>query len=116
MPLARRVGVGLFVLGIACLPSKAAESHRSALLGSFVFNAGGLTILFVWVGVATTLHGFLLWPTVILRAIIAAALLPHLVTKGSVLRLQKTTGSFRNLAVGHTMGVSNWFSNWKGNQ
>jgi hypothetical protein len=39
------------------------------------------------VGVATTLHGFLLWPTVILRAIIAAALLPHLVTKGSVLSL-----------------------------
>jgi hypothetical protein len=39
------------------------------------------------VGVATTLHGFLLWPTVILRAIIAAALLPHFVTNVSVLSL-----------------------------
>src|SRR5215472_10112892 len=76
-PLARWVGVSLFALGIACLPSKAGESHRSAVLGLFVFNAG-VTILFAWVGAVSTVHGFLLWPAVILHAVIAAALLPQL--------------------------------------
>jgi len=78
-PLARWVGVGLFALGIACLPSKAGESHRSAVLGLFVFNAG-VAILFAWVGAVATVHGFLLWPAVILHAAIAAALLPQLLT------------------------------------
>ena len=82
-PLARWVGVSLFALGIACLPSKAGESHRRAVLGLFLFNAG-VTILFAYVGVASALHGFLLWPAVILHAIIAGALLPHLLAKGSV--------------------------------
>ena len=82
-PLARWVGVSLFALGIACLPSKAGEAHRRAVLGLFLFNAG-VTILFAYVGVASALHGFLLWPAVILHAIIAGALLPHLLAKGSV--------------------------------
>ena len=81
--LARWVGVSLLALGIACLPSKAGESHRTAVLGLFLFNAG-VTILFAYVGVASALHGFLLWPAVILHAIIAGALLPHLLAKGSV--------------------------------
>jgi len=76
MPLARWVGVGLLALGIACLPSKATESHRSAVLGLFVFNAG-LAILLAWVGV-TAVHGFLLWPGAILHAAITVALLPQL--------------------------------------
>ena len=82
-PLARWVGVSLFALGIACLPSKAGESHRTAVLGLFLFNAG-VTILFAYVGVASALHGFLLWPAVILHGIIAGALLPRLLAKGSV--------------------------------
>jgi hypothetical protein len=82
MPLARWVGVGLLALGIACLPSKAAESHRTAVLGLFVFNAG-VAILLAWVGVVTAVHGFLLWPGAILHAAIAVALLPQfLTTKG----------------------------------
>src|SRR5215472_11978785 len=59
--------------------SKAGESHRRAVLGLFVFNAG-VTILFAWVGAVATVHGFLLWPAVILHAVIAAALLPQLLT------------------------------------
>ena len=81
--LARWVGVSLLALGIACLPSKAGESHRTAVLGLFLFNAG-VTILFAYVGVASALHGFLLWPAVILHGIIAGALLPRLLAKGSV--------------------------------
>ena len=76
-PLARWVGISLFALGIACLPSKAGESHRKAVLGLFMFNAG-VAILFAWVGAVATVHGFLLWPAVILHAGIALALLPQL--------------------------------------
>jgi hypothetical protein len=77
--LARFAGIGIFALGIACLPSAARASHRSAVLGLFVFNFG-VAILFVWVGVATALHGVLLWPGAVLHGIIATALLPQLVT------------------------------------
>jgi len=82
MPLARFAGVALFALGIACLPSTAVGPRRSAGLGLFAFNAG-VTVLLAWVGVATTLRGFLLWPAVILHAGIAAALLPQLLARGS---------------------------------
>ena len=81
MPLARWAGVGLLALGIACLPSKATESHRSAVLGLFVFNAG-LAILLAWVGIATAVHGLLLWPGVVLHAGITVALLPQLLASG----------------------------------
>src|SRR6266478_4161490 len=77
--LARFAGVGLFALGIACLPSTATGSRRSAVLGLFVFNVG-VAILFAWVGIATPLHGMLLWPVVVLHAVIAAALLPQVLT------------------------------------
>jgi hypothetical protein len=77
--LARFAGIGLFTLGISCLPSKATGTRQRAILGLFVFNLG-VAVLFVWVGVATTLRGVLLWPAVALHAVIAAALLPHLLT------------------------------------
>ena len=76
-PLAHWVGVALIALGIACLPTKAAESNHNAVLGLFVFNLGA-TILFAWVGVVT-IHGFALWPVVILHAVITVALLRQLV-------------------------------------
>jgi len=82
MPLARWVGVGLLALGIACLPSKAEEPHRSTVLGLFLFNAG-LAILLAWVGVATAAHGFLLWPGVILHAAFTVAFLPQLLKSGT---------------------------------
>ena len=71
-PLAHWVGVALIALGIACLPLTA-ESNHNAVLGLFVFNVGA-TILFAWVGIAT-IHGFALWPVVMLHGIIAVALL-----------------------------------------
>jgi heme A synthase len=77
--LARVGGLGLFALGIACLPSTATESRRRAVFGLFVFNFG-VAILLAWVGIATTFSGVLLWPTIVLHAIIAAALLAQLLT------------------------------------
>ena len=74
MPLARFAGVALVALGLACLPSTAEGSRRSAVLGLFVFNLG-VAVLLAWVAVATILRGFLLWPAAILHAIIAVALL-----------------------------------------
>src|SRR5262249_11302444 len=73
-PLARWIGIGLFSLGIACLPSKAAELRRNTVLGLFAFNAG-ITVLLAWVGISVASHGFLLWPVVILHSLISVALL-----------------------------------------
>ena len=83
VPLAHWVGVGLFALGIACLGSKPEGPYRSAVLALPVFNAG-VTVLLAWVGVVSTVHGFLLWPVIILQAVITAALLAQVLAKGSV--------------------------------
>ena len=77
-PLARWVGVSLLALGIACVPARNAEPNRSAMRGLFVFNIG-TTALFAWVGTVTA-HGLVLWPVVILHAVIAVALLRKLMT------------------------------------
>ncbi|HLK09197.1 MAG TPA: hypothetical protein VKV30_14675 [Candidatus Angelobacter sp.] len=79
--LARFAGFGLLGLGIACLPSATTVPRRS-IVGLLVFNVG-VTVLFCWIGVATSFHGILLWPVVILHGVIAAALLPQaMTTKG----------------------------------
>jgi len=80
-PFARWAGIALVALGIACLPS-GTSPHRSVVLGLFAFNAG-IVLLLLWVGIATTLHGFLLWPAAILHVVIAASLLPQLLTTAS---------------------------------
>ena len=80
-PLARFAGLGLLAMGIACLPSTTTRSRRG-VVGLFVFNVGA-AVLFAWVGVATTFHGLLLWPVVVLHSAIAASLRPQLLaTKG----------------------------------
>jgi hypothetical protein len=76
--LARFAGIGLCALGVACLP-ETTESRRSAEFSLSVFNFG-VAILLGWVGVATKLVGVMLWPAVVLHAVIAAALLPQLLT------------------------------------
>ena len=75
LPLARFAGFGLLALGIACVPS-AATGPRRGVVGLFVFNFG-VAILFAWIGIATSFHGYLLWPVVILHGVIATALLPQ---------------------------------------
>jgi hypothetical protein len=80
MPLARFAGLVLLALGIACLPTPTETHTRGAVLGLFVYNVGA-PILFVWLELATALHGILLWPAAILHAGIAVALLPQLLNR-----------------------------------
>jgi len=56
------------------MPTRNAGSNRNAVVGLFVFNVA-VTALLGWVGIVTV-HGFALWPVVILHATISAALLP----------------------------------------
>lgn len=70
---ARLAGIGLIGLGIACLPSSVAGLYSNAVRGLFLFNIGA-TIFFAWVAVATTFRGVMLWPVVILHAVLAIAL------------------------------------------
>lgn len=70
---ARLAGIGLICLGIACLPPNLAGTSRLAVRALLIFNIGA-TILFAWIGVATTFRGVVLWPVVILHAVIAIAL------------------------------------------
>ena len=70
---ARLAGIGLIALGIACLPSDHVETNRRAVRTLLVFNIAA-TILFAWIGVATTFRGVMLWPVVILHALLAIAL------------------------------------------
>jgi hypothetical protein len=83
MPIARLAGIALLALGISCLPSVQTGPRRNSVLGLVVYNVGA-AILLAWVGVATALHGFLLWPAAILHAGIAAALLPQFLTRSSL--------------------------------
>src|SRR5262245_57909416 len=69
---ARFAGVALIGLGIACLPSNFAGT-RQGVRGLLIFNIGA-TIFFAWVAVATSFGGVLLWPVVILHAVISIAL------------------------------------------
>ena len=70
---ARLAGIGLIGLGLACLPSNVAGTQRVAVRGLFIFNVLA-TIFFAWVGVATTFRGVMLWPVVILHALLAIVL------------------------------------------
>lgn len=70
---ARLAGIGLIGLGLACLPSNVAGTQRVAVRGLFIFNVAA-TIFFAWVGVATEFRGVVLWPVVILHAVLAIVL------------------------------------------
>ncbi len=83
VPLGHLVGVALFALGIACLPSASTQPSRSILMGLFAYNLGAATLL-AWTAVATTLHGFMLWPGVVLHVVVAGALLPQLLARKPV--------------------------------
>ena len=74
LPIGRLAGVALVALGIACLPLRLAGPHLSAVLGLLAYNIG-VAVLLGRLGLTTTLRGALLWPLVILHAVIAAALL-----------------------------------------
>ena len=74
VPLGRIAGIALFALGVGGLRSTGAGLGGSGTLGLFVYNAGGAIVL-AWVAVETALRGVLLWPGVVLHAVIACGLL-----------------------------------------
>lgn len=73
VPFARFAGIGLIGLGIACMPSNLAGTRQGGVRGLLVFNIGA-TIFFAWIGAATTFRGVMLWPVVILHAVITVVL------------------------------------------
>jgi hypothetical protein len=70
---AQLAGIGLISLGIACLLSNRAGALRVAARTLLIFNIAA-TILFAWIALATTLRGVVLWPVVILHAVLAIVL------------------------------------------
>ena len=82
IPWARFAGIALIGLGIACMPSNLAGTKQSAVRALLIFNIGA-TIFFAWVGVATTFRGVMLWPVVILHAVITIALALSLRKEGA---------------------------------
>lgn len=77
---AQLAGIALISLGIACLPSNHAGTRRVAGRTLLVYNIAA-TIFFAWIGVATTFRGIVLWPVVILHAVLAIVLGMSLITK-----------------------------------
>jgi hypothetical protein len=64
--VARVTGIALVALGIACWPG-------TPLLAMLVYSAV-VTVYLGWVGLAGSVHGVLLWPVVLLHAILTALL------------------------------------------
>jgi hypothetical protein len=81
--VARGAGITFLGLCVARLPLKLAGSNRGAVLGLLVFNLGA-TIVLAWIAAATSFRGVLLWPFIILHAVIAAVLLPQFLNKGTL--------------------------------
>lgn len=69
----RLAGIALIGLGVACLPAKLEEARQRAVRVLFVYNIGA-AILIAWIGATTTFSGVVLWPIVLVHAVIALAL------------------------------------------
>ena len=69
---ARCFGVALVALGVACWPGrKVVPSSASAVGGMLAYNAA-ITLYLAYLGVAAHLGGPLLWPAVVIHAVVAA--------------------------------------------
>lgn len=66
VPLARVLGIALIALGVACWPGP-------PVLGMLTYSVA-VTLNLAYVGLAVDLHGVLLWPAVVLHAVLALAL------------------------------------------
>ena len=73
--VARVAGIALIGLGVACWPG-------TPLLGMLIYSAA-VTLYLAYLGIAGGLTGLLLWPAVILHAILTA-LLARAMAKGKV--------------------------------
>lgn len=66
IPVARVLGIALIALGVACWPGP-------PLIGMLIYSAV-VTLYLAYLGFAGGLSGILLWPAVVLHAILAALL------------------------------------------
>ena len=66
IPVARVAGIALIALGIACWPG-------TPLIGMVIYSAA-VTLYLAYLGLAGGLTGILLWPAVVLHAILTALL------------------------------------------
>ena len=73
--VARVAGIALIGLGVACWPG-------TPLLGMLIYSVA-VTLYLAYLGIAGSLNGILLWPAVILHAILTA-LLARAMAKGKV--------------------------------
>ena len=69
----RLAGIALIGLGVACLPSKLEGARDHAVRVLLLYNVSA-SLLLAWIGLATTFRGIVLWPIVIVHALIAMAL------------------------------------------
>jgi len=73
LTVARVAGIALIALGVACWPG-------TPLIGMLIYSAG-VTIYLAYVGFSGGLSGILLWPAVILHAILTALLIGDVLPK-----------------------------------
>jgi hypothetical protein len=66
VPVARVAGIALIALGVACLPGR-------ALIGMLTYSAA-VTLYLGYIGFVGIFAGLLLWPAVVLHAILTAIL------------------------------------------
>ncbi len=67
VPVARVAGIALIALAVACWPGK-------ALIGMLTYSAA-VTLYLAYVGLVGVFTGILLWPAVVLHAILTALLI-----------------------------------------
>jgi len=71
--VARVAGIALVGLGVACWPG-------TPLLGMLIYSAA-VTLYLAYLGIAGSVNGILLWPAVVLHAVLSA-LLTRAITRG----------------------------------
>ena len=75
IPMGRLPGIAILALGLACWPSgKNAESGSPAVRGMFVYNLL-IALFLVYLFNVGHLGGILLWPAVVLHAVVALFLI-----------------------------------------
>lgn len=71
IPVARCFGVTLLALGLGCWPGADVRSDSPAFRGMLVYNAL-IAVLLAYLSAIEHLQGVLLWPAVVLHAVVAA--------------------------------------------
>ena len=85
IPVARVAGIALIALGIACLPRSERGWPGPPRVGMLTYSAA-VTLYLAYVGLADGLTGILLWPAVVIHAILTF-LLARSWLKGSTFRV-----------------------------